>query len=109
VPRLQPRTGPAAPTKRPFDIDLALDRIREAIRPFAKAAMFELAERGYGTLFHQLVGCIISIRTLDEVSLPTAIKLFEHAPTPRAIASPILAASAAPRCTEFQLSEGSGP
>ena len=48
--------------------------------------MFELAERGHRTLFEQLVACIISIRTLDEVSLPTALRLFERAPTPDAIA-----------------------
>jgi endonuclease-3 len=48
--------------------------------------MFELAERGHRTLFEQLVACVISIRTLDEVSLPTALRLFERAPTPDAIA-----------------------
>jgi len=48
--------------------------------------MFELKERGHRTLFEQLVACIISIRTLDEVSLPTALRLFEHASTPEAIA-----------------------
>ena len=44
--------------------------------------MFDLAERGFKTVFQQLVACIISIRTLDEVSLPVAIKLLERAPTP---------------------------
>ncbi len=48
--------------------------------------MFELKERGHRTLFEQLVACIISIRTLDEVSLPTALRLFERASTPDAIA-----------------------
>ena len=48
--------------------------------------MFELAEHGHRSLFEQLVACIISIRTLDEVSLPTALSLFERAPTPAAIA-----------------------
>ena len=48
--------------------------------------MFDLAERGYKSVFHQLVACIISIRTLDEVSLPVAIRLFEHASTPEGIA-----------------------
>jgi endonuclease-3 len=36
--------------------------------------------------FQQLVGCIISIRTRDEVSLPTAVKLLERAPTAAAMA-----------------------
>ena len=48
--------------------------------------MFELAERGHRTLFEQLVACVISIRTRDEVSLPVALELFRRAPTPEAIA-----------------------
>lgn len=79
---------PASPEpKRPFDVDLAIERIRKAVRPYPKAAMFELAERGYPSLFQQLIACVISIRTRDEESLPTAIKLFERAPTPAAIAA----------------------
>ena len=68
--------------KRPFDIDLAVERIREAVKPFPKAAMFELAEDGHDSLFAQLIACIISIRTYDEVSLPCARKLFTLARTP---------------------------
>ena len=49
--------------------------------------MFELRDRGYGTVFQQLVACIISIRTRDEVSLPVSIRLFERAPTAAAIAA----------------------
>src|ERR1044071_9753416 len=67
--------------KRPFDIDLAISRIREAVQPFAKAAMFEWAEDGFDSPFEQLVACIISIRTYDEVMLPTARKLFARART----------------------------
>jgi endonuclease-3 len=48
--------------------------------------MFELAEQGYSTPFEQLIACIISIRTLDEVSLPTARRLFERARSPAALA-----------------------
>lgn len=59
-----------------------MDLIREAVRPFPKAGMFELAERGYGSVFHQLVGCMLSIRTRDETSVPAAFRLFELAPTP---------------------------
>ena len=72
--------------KRQFDLDDMVTRIRAATKPFPKAAMFELAERGYDSVFHVLVGCIISIRTLDEVSLPTSLKLFEAAPTPAQVA-----------------------
>jgi endonuclease-3 len=68
--------------KRPFDIDIAIRRIREAVAPFPKAALFELAEDGFTSTFEQLVACIVSIRTYDEVMLPTARRLFERARTP---------------------------
>jgi endonuclease-3 len=68
--------------KKPFDIAFAMRNIREAVRPWPKAAMFELAEHGFATTFQQLVACMISIRTFDEVSLPVSRKLFEQAPTP---------------------------
>jgi len=69
-------------SKRPFDIDKVIRRVREAVLPFAKAAMFELADDGFNSPFEQLVACIISIRTRDEVSVPTARKLFARARTP---------------------------
>lgn len=47
--------------------------------------MFELAEEGFSSPFEQLVACMISIRTYDEVSLPTARKLFRRAGTPEQI------------------------
>jgi len=72
----------SASDKRPFDIDQAILRIRDAVRPFPKAALFELAEEGFRSPFEQLVACIISIRTLDEVTLPTARRLFTLARTP---------------------------
>lgn len=74
-------------SKRPFDIDEAIKGIRKAVEPFPKAAMFELAEDGFDSTFEQLVACIISIRTYDEVMLPTARKLFARARTPEDIAS----------------------
>lgn len=67
-------------------IDDLFERVEEAVRPYPKAAMFELAELGYGSPFEQLVGCILSIRTRDEVSLPVSIKLFEVARTPQEVA-----------------------
>jgi endonuclease-3 len=73
--------------KKPFDIDVALERIAAAVEPFPKAAMFELAERGYSTPFQQLVACVISIRTRDEESLPISIRLFETAATAEDIAA----------------------
>lgn len=69
------------PLKQSFEIDEVMIRIREAVRPFPKAAMFALADEGYVSAFEQLVACIISIRTYDEVSLPVARRLFSHART----------------------------
>jgi len=71
--------------KKPFDIDLAIKLISQAVRLYPKAAMFELAEDGFNSPFEQLVACMISIRTYDEVSLPTARKLFARARTPSEI------------------------
>lgn len=68
--------------KQPFDIDEALQCIDKAVEPFPKAALFELAEDGFTSAFEQLIACIISIRTYDEVMLPTARKLFARARTP---------------------------
>jgi endonuclease-3 len=72
-------------SKGPFDIDLAMERIGEAVRPFAKAALFELADEGFGSPFEQLVACMISIRTLDETTLVCARRLFALARTPEAM------------------------
>jgi endonuclease-3 len=68
--------------KRPFDIDRVIRRIRVTVRSFAKAAMFELADDGFNSPFEQLMACIISIRTRDEVTIPTARRLFARARTP---------------------------
>jgi endonuclease-3 len=68
--------------KKPFDIRRAAKLIDKAIRPYKKAAMFELAEAGFGSTFEQLVACMISIRTFDEVTIPLARRLFERARMP---------------------------
>lgn len=68
--------------KKPLDIDLAIRRIRTAVRPWPKAALFQLAEEGFTSVFEQLVACIISIRTYDEVTLPMSRRLFSRARTP---------------------------
>ncbi|RRB02808.1 endonuclease III domain-containing protein [Larkinella rosea] len=65
-----------------FDLTLVLNRIEEAIRPYPKAAMFDLFERGHNSVFEQLIACIISIRTLDETTIPVAERLFAAARTP---------------------------
>src|SRR5438094_392657 len=72
----------AADKQRPFVIDDALRRVRAAVKPFAKAAMFELADDGFDSVCEQLVACIISIRTRDEATVPIARRLFAEARTP---------------------------
>lgn len=69
--------------KKPFDLPDMLRRIEKAVKPYPKAAMFELYERGYTTLFEQLVSCIISIRTLDETTIPLSEQLYAVARTPQ--------------------------
>src|SRR5688572_20744139 len=68
--------------KQPFEIDVAIARIREAVKPFPKAALFELAEEGHTSIFELLVACMISIRTRDKTMLPVARRLFATARTP---------------------------
>ena len=71
--------------KRAFDIDDVMQRLEQAVEPYPKAALFELAERGYTSPFEQLVACMISIRTRDETTLPVAEVLFQQARTPKAM------------------------
>jgi endonuclease-3 len=72
--------------KIPFDVKVALKKIRKAVEPFPKAALFQLATEGFTSTFEQLVACIVSIRTLDEVTLEIARKVFDTARTPAAFA-----------------------
>jgi endonuclease-3 len=37
--------------KQLFDIDVALERIEEAVRPWPKAALFQLPEEGFSSTF----------------------------------------------------------
>lgn len=73
-------TEPAA--KEPFDIDEVFRRLREAVRGYPKAAMFDLRDRGFGSPFEQLVGSLISARTRDETTLAVCLRLFPEAKTP---------------------------
>jgi endonuclease-3 len=67
--------------KQPFDIGVALERIEQAVQPWPKAALFQLAEEGFASVFEQLLACMISIRTFDEVTLPVSRRLFARAST----------------------------
>lgn len=76
-----------APTdgKLPFDIPTMFVRIEEAVVPWPAAALFALADEGYRSPFEQLLACIISMRTYDEVTLVAFRRLAERARTPQAI------------------------
>ena len=69
--------------KKTFDITDMLKRIEKAVKPYPKAAMLQLYEKGYTSLFKQLLSCIISIRTLDETTIPLSEKIYAIARTPQ--------------------------
>src|SRR5947209_15145263 len=73
-------------TKRPFEIDVVMERVREAVRPFPRAMLFQLYEEGHTSAFEMLVACLISVRTRDESSLVMARSLFARARTPAQMA-----------------------
>jgi endonuclease-3 len=76
-------TPDAKVRKRPFKLESVLSRIRATVKDLPKAALFELAAEGFHSPFEILVSCIISIRTHDETTIPTARRLFAAAHTPR--------------------------
>jgi endonuclease-3 len=77
--------GGAKSEKVPFDIDVAMNRIREAVAPFPRAALFELRDEGFTSAFEQLIACIISIRTTDETMIVVARRFFKVARTPNEV------------------------
>ncbi|WP_376091313.1 endonuclease III domain-containing protein [Roseomonas sp. CCTCC AB2023176] len=85
----QPRPSPDSTSlaKEPFDFDEAFLRLRAALAGLPKAAMFELRDRGYGSLFEQLISSLISARTRDETTIPVSLRLFDAARTPEAMAA----------------------
>jgi endonuclease-3 len=73
--------------KKPFDLHTMLSRIEKAVAKYPKAAMFQMYEEGFTSLFEQLISCIISIRTLDETTIPVSKRLFAKGRTPEQIAA----------------------
>jgi endonuclease-3 len=84
--RTEAPVRPAPVKKKPFDITDVMRRLRRAVKKHDAAAMFVLADEGFGSVFQILVACIISIRTFEEVTLPTSRKLFAVAKTPKEMA-----------------------
>jgi len=85
--RPRTRTRGTTDAKTPFDIDEAVARLRTTMAPYPKAALFELAEEGYDSVFELLVACLLSIRTRDETTLPVARQLFAQARSPATLAA----------------------
>lgn len=69
------------------DIHEAMRIVTEAVRDMPKPSMFQLSDEGFSTPFEQLIACIISIRTLEETSLPVSRRLFAAARTPEQVAA----------------------
>ncbi len=69
------------------DIHEAMRIVTEAVRDMPKPSMFQLFDEGFSTPFEQLIACIISIRTLEETSLPVSRRLFAVAQTPDQVAA----------------------
>src|SRR5262249_24059472 len=86
-PPKRQKQKPEPAEKQPFDVEVAIPLLREAVRPYPRAALFELAAEGFGSVFELLVACIVSIRTYDEVTLPVARQLLGRARTPAAMAA----------------------
>lgn len=80
------QTAPSPP-KEPFDFDEAFRRLRAVVAGFPQAAMFDLRDRGYGSLFEQLVASLISARTRDEATIPVCLRLFAAARSPAGMAA----------------------
>lgn len=74
-------------SKLPFEPERVIELLRIAVRDLPPPSMFELRNRGYGDLFQQVVACMISVRTYEEVSLPASMRLFEAAPSAEAVAA----------------------
>ena len=70
--------------REPWDADEAFRRLREAVRGYPKAAVFDLRDRGFGSPFQVLAASLISARTRDETTLAVGLRLFPIAPTPGA-------------------------
>ena len=65
-----------------FPIYSVLKRCADAVADREPAAMFGLKQEGYGSLYEQLISCVLSIRTYDEVSIVASRRLFQRARTP---------------------------
>jgi endonuclease III len=78
----EPDSRPDLPPDLIFDIDAVLERVAATDRSLPKPVLFALADDGFASPFEQVIACVISVRTLEEVTDPTARALFAVARTP---------------------------
>lgn len=71
--------------KKKFDIPRMFEAIRHAIKEYPPAMLFQLRQEGHDTPFEQLIACLLSIRTRDEVSLKVARDLLALTRTPETL------------------------
>jgi endonuclease-3 len=72
--------------KKKHNIPVMFERIRKAVEPFAPAMLFQIYKEGRTSAFEQLVACLLSIRTRDEVSLHASRRVLGIASRPRELA-----------------------
>jgi endonuclease-3 len=74
------------PRKKGFDIDDMMRRLRYVTRNCEPAAVFALAQEGFGSVFQVLVACIVLGSVHETVGLRAARRLFHKASTPAQVA-----------------------
>lgn len=73
--------------KIPFDVEMALEGLREAVGPLPKSSMFDHIRSGYTSIFEILIACVISARTNDKIARECVRRFFAVARTPARVLS----------------------
>jgi endonuclease III len=68
-----------------MDVEKIVIELRRATQKMAPPASCTIVSRYGRDPFLVLIGCILSLRTRDTVSLPASLRLFERATTPEAL------------------------
>src|SRR5687768_8531581 len=72
APPEDPRLASQPRTPRQWDELFEVLRTTVKTLPQQKAAMFMMADEGFGSVFEQVVAAIISVRTIEQVTLPAS-------------------------------------
>lgn len=70
-----------------FDVDAALSTVEAEFRAWSDAPVFAFVAQHESDPWRVLVSCILSLRTLDQVTTKVAPRLLEAAPGPREMAA----------------------